>query len=218
MATTPLFLSNLKFHHHFLHPPPPLKLFTQWWLPLPPQLSPEPSPSFTDLLANPAGSSSSPPSTSPRPDSPPVPLTIRATAFPTASSPTSPNINSVIDDCIAFFDEFRSRFDPSLLFFLYSEFLGGAIALLITLRCHDLPENVSSRKLWNGLILNGAMCEISEKFKPPWPLEHFLSIAAAIILTWRVVPTCGSIPDVSFKVEWKRKLALASLWRKVARP
>ncbi|KAL4306513.1 hypothetical protein AHAS_Ahas16G0185900 [Arachis hypogaea] len=53
------------------------------------QLSPEPSPSFTDLSANPAGSSSSPPSTLPRPDSPPAPLTIRATASPTASSPTS---------------------------------------------------------------------------------------------------------------------------------
>ncbi|QHO02589.1 uncharacterized protein DS421_13g425090 [Arachis hypogaea] len=55
----------------------------------PPQPSPEPSSSFTDLPANPAGSSSSPPSTSPRPDSPPAPLTIRATASPTTSSPTS---------------------------------------------------------------------------------------------------------------------------------
>ncbi|XP_016178689.1 caffeoylshikimate esterase-like, partial [Arachis ipaensis] len=54
-----------------------------------------------------------------------------------------PDINPVVDDCIAFFDEFRSRFDPSLPFFLYSESLGGAIALLITLRCCDSPENVS---------------------------------------------------------------------------
>ncbi|KAL4327500.1 hypothetical protein AHAS_Ahas13G0106300 [Arachis hypogaea] len=55
-----------------------------------------------------------------------------------------PDINPVVDDCIAFFDEFHSRFDPSFPSFLYSESLGGAIALLITLRCCDSPENVSS--------------------------------------------------------------------------
>lgn len=33
-----------------------------------------------------------------------------------------------------------------------------------------------------------------------------------------MIPTRGSIPDVSFKEEWKRKLALASPRRTVARP
>lgn len=121
-----------------------------------------------------------------------------------------PDVNPVVDDCISFFESFRSRFDSSLPSFLYSESLGGAIALLITLRRGGLP--------WNGLILNGAMCGVSDKFKPPWPLEHFLSLAAAVIPTWRVVPTRGSIPDVSFKEEWKRKLAIASPKRTVARP
>lgn len=121
-----------------------------------------------------------------------------------------PDINPVVDDCVSFFESFRSRFDSSLPSFLYSESLGGAIALLITLRRGGLP--------WNGLILNGAMCGVSDKFKPPWPLEHFLSLAAAVIPTWRVVPTRGSIPDVSFKEEWKRKLAIASPKRTVARP
>lgn len=126
-----------------------------------------------------------------------------------------PDINPVVDDCISFFDSFRSRYDPSLPSFLYSESLGGAIALLITLRTRD--EGATTRP-WDGLILNGAMCGISAKFKPPWPLEHFLSIVAAVIPTWRVVPTRGSIPDVSFKEEWKRKLAMASPRRTVARP
>lgn len=121
-----------------------------------------------------------------------------------------PDVNPVVDDCISFFESFRSRFDSSLPSFLYSESLGGAIAILITLRRGGLP--------WNGLILNGAMCGVSDKFKPPWPLEHFLSLAAAVIPTWRVVPTRGSIPDVSFKEEWKRKLAIASPKRTVARP
>ncbi|KAF3433930.1 hypothetical protein FNV43_RR25033 [Rhamnella rubrinervis] len=122
-----------------------------------------------------------------------------------------PDINPVVDDCIAFFYDFRSRYSPSLPSFLYSESLGGAIALLITLR-------PGAGKPWDGLILNGAMCGISAKFKPPWPLEHLLSLAAAVIPTWRVVPTRGSIPEVSFKEEWKRKLAVASPRRTVAKP
>lgn len=120
-----------------------------------------------------------------------------------------PDINPVVEDCIVFFDEFRARFDPSLPSFLYSESLGGAIALLIALR---------AGRRWDGLVLNGAMCGISAKFKPPWPLEHLLFLVAAVVPTWRVVPTRGSIPDVSFKEEWKRKLAVASPRRTVARP
>lgn len=67
-------------------------------------------------------------------------------------------------------------------------------------------------------MLNGAMCGISAKFKPPWPLEHLLFIVAAVVPTWRVVPTRGSIPEVSFKEEWKRRLATGSPRRTVARP
>ncbi|XP_076921206.1 caffeoylshikimate esterase-like [Bidens hawaiensis] len=121
-----------------------------------------------------------------------------------------PDINPVVDDCISYFNSFRESHAHSLPSFLYSESLGGAIALLITLRRAGKP--------YDGLILNGAMCGISDKYKPPWPLEHFLSLAATLIPTWRVVPTRGSIPDVSFKVEWKRKLATASPRRTEARP
>lgn len=124
-----------------------------------------------------------------------------------------PDIRPVVDDCIAYFDSFRAHHPPSLPSFLYAESLGGAIALLIHLR----GSGGGSGRPWNGIVLNGAMCGISAKFKPPWPLEHFLSLVAAIVPTWRVVPT-RSIPDVSFKVEWKRKLALASPRRIVGRP
>lgn len=123
-----------------------------------------------------------------------------------------PDINPVVDDCISFFDTFRAKYDPSLPSFLYAESLGGAIALLITLR-----RSASSRK-WDGLVLNGAMCGISPKFKPPWPLEHFLFLLAAVAPTWQVVPTRGSLPEVSFKVDWKRRLAIASPRRSRARP
>ncbi|OMO81323.1 Alpha/beta hydrolase-1 [Corchorus olitorius] len=120
-----------------------------------------------------------------------------------------PSIDGVIDDCVHFFDAFRARYPTELPAFLYSESLGGAIALYISLR---------QKGAWDGLILNGAMCGISDKFKPPWPLEHFLFVVAKLIPTWRVVPTRGSLPDVSFKEPWKRKLAIASPRRTVARP
>lgn len=123
-----------------------------------------------------------------------------------------PDINPVVDDCVAFFDDFRERHaPPNLPAFLYSESLGGAIALLISLR-KDL------KRPYDGVVLNGAMCGVSDKFKPPWPLEHFLSIVAAVVPTWQVIPTRGRIPEVSFKVEWKRKLAMASPKRPLSRP
>ncbi|CAM8886947.1 hypothetical protein QQ045_028157 [Rhodiola kirilowii] len=122
-----------------------------------------------------------------------------------------PDINPVVDDCISFFDSFRARHAQNLPAFLYAESLGGAISLLITLRKErGMP--------WDGLVLNGAMCGVSPKFKPPWPLEHLLSFAAAVMPTWKVVPTRGSIPDVSFKEEWKRKLAVKNPRRILHRP
>ncbi|WCJ42101.1 alpha/beta-Hydrolases superfamily protein [Euphorbia peplus] len=120
-----------------------------------------------------------------------------------------PDLNPVVDDCIDFFSTFRETHAPGLPAFLYAESLGGAISLYITLK---------EKSAWDGLILNGAMCGISAKFKPPWPLEHLLFIVAAVVPTWRVVPTRGSLLDVSFKEEWKRRLALASPTRVVARP
>uniref|UniRef100_A0A5B7BD85 Serine aminopeptidase S33 domain-containing protein n=1 Tax=Davidia involucrata TaxID=16924 RepID=A0A5B7BD85_DAVIN len=189
-----------------------LKLFTQWWTPLPP----------TEIVGIVAvvhgytGESS---------------WTVQLTAIHLAKSGFAtcaidhqghgfsdglvahiPDINPVVDDCVSFFDSFRARYAPSLPSFLYAESLGGAIALLITLR-----RGGSSRP-YDGVVLNGAMCGVSAKFKPPWPLEHFLFLLAAVAPTWQVVPTRGSIPGVSFKVEWKRKLAIASPKRTVAKP
>ncbi|KAF8394990.1 hypothetical protein HHK36_018929 [Tetracentron sinense] len=123
-----------------------------------------------------------------------------------------PDINPVVDDCIAFFDSFRSQHPPSLPSFIYAESLGGAISLLIHLRR-------GPSRPWDGLVLNGAMCSISPKFKPPWPLEHFLSLVAAIVPTWQLAFTRGQIPKVSFKEEWKSRLAISSPRRyRMARP
>ncbi|XP_078427923.1 caffeoylshikimate esterase-like [Wolffia australiana] len=121
-----------------------------------------------------------------------------------------PDIEPVVDDCVAVFDAFRRRFPAALPRFLYAESLGGAIALLIHLRTE--PPG------WAGAVLNGAMCAVSDKFKPAWPLEHLLWLAAKVAPTWPIVPTRGTIPDVSFRVEWKRRLAVASPRRPRQRP
>eukprot|EP01018_Ginkgo_biloba_P031086 Gb_19365 [translate_table: standard] len=118
-----------------------------------------------------------------------------------------PDINPVVDDCIQYFDSARAQ-NPTLPAFMYSESLGGAIALLIHLR---------QKEVWSGLVLNGAMCGISNKFKPPWPLEHLLSVAAYLVPTWRIVPT-KAIPDVSFKEDWKCRLTIKNPRRTVGKP
>ncbi|GFZ14772.1 alpha/beta-Hydrolases superfamily protein [Actinidia rufa] len=189
-----------------------LKLFTQWWAPLPPAkiigtvalihgFTGESSwfIQLTAVLFAKSGFAA-------------CAIDHQGHGFSDGLSNHIPDINPVVDDCISFFDAFRASHAPSLPSFLYAESLGGAIALLITLR-----RSGGSRP-YDGIVLNGAMCGVSDKFKPPWPLEHFLAIVAAVVPTWRVVPTRGSIPDVSFKVEWKRKLALASPRRSTARP
>lgn len=193
----------------FVTNPRGLKLFTQWWTPLPPTrllgvlavvhgFTGESSwfLQLTSVFFAKSGFAT-------------CALDHQGHGFSDGLVAHIPDLNPVVDDCVSFFDSFRARHGPSLPAFLYAESLGGAIALYIALR---------QPRAWAGLVLNGAMCGISAKFKPPWPLEHLLFLVAAIIPTWRVVPTRGSIPDVSFKEDWKRKLALASPRRPVARP
>ncbi|KAK9282799.1 hypothetical protein L1049_011020 [Liquidambar formosana] len=209
--------SDFYAHHSVTHSsdyitnPRGLKLFTQWWTPLPPTkiigivavvhgFTGESS-WFIQLTAvqlTKAGFAT-------------CAIDHQGHGFSDGLVAHIPDINPVVEDCISFFDSFRARHAPSLPSFLYAESLGGAIALLITLRR-------GASRPWDGIVLNGAMCGVSAKFKPPWPLEHFLSIVAAVVPTWQVVPTRGSIPDVSFKEEWKRKLAKASPRRPLARP
>uniref|UniRef100_A0A3N7FWF3 Serine aminopeptidase S33 domain-containing protein n=1 Tax=Populus trichocarpa TaxID=3694 RepID=A0A3N7FWF3_POPTR len=89
------------------------------------------------------------------------------------------NIQYVVSDCIKFFDSVKAS-NPKLPAFLYGESLGGAISILICLK---------QGYAWDGLILSSAMCGISAKFKPMWPLEKLLPLAA-----------------LSYKEEWKRRL------------
>ncbi|KAG9137632.1 hypothetical protein Leryth_011382 [Lithospermum erythrorhizon] len=207
---------SVNHHSEYVTNPRGLKLFTQWWTPLPPAkpiavicvvhgFTGESS-WFVQLTAVHLAQNG--------------PFAVCAIdhqghGFSEGLIAHIPDINPVVDDCISFFDDFRAKHAPrDVPSFLYSESLGGAIALLISLRRGE----AAPKKAFDGVVLNGAMCGISDKFKPPWPLEYLLGVVAYLIPTWCVVPTKGSIPQVSFKVDWKRKLAIASPRRPLMRP
>ncbi|MQM21941.1 hypothetical protein Taro_054988 [Colocasia esculenta] len=109
-----------------------------------------------------------------------------------------PDIGIVVDDCAEFFDSARTAHE-GLPSFLYGESLGGAVAALVYMK---------QKGRWSGLVLNGAMCGVSSKLKPPWPLEKLLPAMAFVAPDWPV-PTRG-LPGRSFKVRWKRRLFRSS--------
>ncbi|KAJ0082624.1 hypothetical protein Patl1_11415 [Pistacia atlantica] len=106
-----------------------------------------------------------------------------------------PNIEHIVQDCIQFFDSVKTN-HPKLPSFLYGESLGGAISILICLE---------QKYEWDGLILSGSMCGVSAKFKPMWPLEKLLPVAALFAPKWKVVVS-KPVASKSYKEEWKRRL------------
>lgn len=109
------------------------------------------------------------------------------------------NFQFLVSDCIQLFNSARAEY-PKLPAFLYGESMGGAVAIIIGLM---------QGKEWNGIILSGPLCGVSKKYKPLWPLEKLLPVAAFIAPSWRITftkpPATGS-----YKEEWKRKLVLKS--------
>ncbi|KAL1829517.1 hypothetical protein ACET3Z_007929 [Daucus carota] len=107
------------------------------------------------------------------------------------------DIHILADDCIQFFDSVKNS-NPRLPAFLYGESLGGAVAIYV---CLKQPS------AWNGLILNGAMCGISENIKPMWPLEKLFPLVACVAPNSKIGLSPG---NKSFKEAWKRKLVSKS--------
>ncbi|KAL2629324.1 hypothetical protein R1flu_014010 [Riccia fluitans] len=120
-----------------------------------------------------------------------------------------PDVDGVANDCLEYFHLVAEREEyQSIPKFLYGESLGGAICLLI----HFMePEN------WDGAILAAAMCKISDKMKPPWPVANLLSCAAHIFPTWAVVPT-KDLVDKSISHPYKRELARNNPGRYAGKP
>ncbi|KAA8515309.1 hypothetical protein F0562_018461 [Nyssa sinensis] len=121
-----------------------------------------------------------------------------------------PNVDLVVDDCLAFFDsvinqnpQFQNR--PT---FLYGESMGGAICLLIHFR---------NPKSFNGAILIAPMCKISDTVRPRWPIPEILSFLAKIAPTLPIVPTADLL-DKSVKIMEKKVIAVMNPMRYGGKP
>ncbi|EYU19116.1 hypothetical protein ABFS82_13G181400 [Erythranthe guttata] len=106
------------------------------------------------------------------------------------------DINPLVQDCLQFFDSKRADY-RNIPHFMYGESLGAAIAILVCLQQRTMR--------WRGLIVAGAMCEVSNKYKPMWPLEKLLPIAALIAPNWRIWITRAPTSR-SYRERWKRVL------------
>ncbi|PRQ58817.1 putative 2-acylglycerol O-acyltransferase [Rosa chinensis] len=74
-----------------------------------------------------------------------------------------PDVNPVVDDCISFFESFRARHAPSLPSFLYAESLGGAIAILLALSSPRRP--LAKPRAATALELLRVCKEVQGKFE-----------------------------------------------------
>ena len=125
-----------------------------------------------------------------------------------------PDINHVLDDCIQFYTSLIQPTFPapaSPPCFLYGESLGGALAILLHLR---QPHHGIA---FSGMLLSGAMCGVSAKFQPAWPLPTLLRLVARLLPDAPIVPT-KPIPHLSFREPWKLRLVLRNPLRVFLRP
>lgn len=108
-----------------------------------------------------------------------------------------PNLDSVINDSISYFNTIKKGYSSKLKYFLFGESMGGAICLLIHLK---------DASAFHGAVLAAPMCKISDSIRPKWPLPQILTFAARFFPTLPIVPTADLV-DKSVKVEEKRIIA-----------
>ncbi|KAJ0682190.1 putative 2-acylglycerol O-acyltransferase [Helianthus annuus] len=106
-----------------------------------------------------------------------------------------PDVNSVVEDYIAFFTSIVSSDEgyEKLPRFLYGESMGGAICLLLQF----------NKPFFNGAVLIAPMCKISDKVRPKWPIPEILMVVAKFAPRLAIVPT-EDLVDKSVKVPEKR--------------
>ncbi|KAJ3705069.1 hypothetical protein LUZ61_008774 [Rhynchospora tenuis] len=121
-----------------------------------------------------------------------------------------PDLNLVLADLRDFFQSVRSRPEnQGLKSFLFGESMGGALCLLMHL---SMPADA-----WAGAVLVAPMCRISDKIKPPWPVQMALRFVALFAPTLAVVPTADLV-EKSVKVPEKRVLAMCNPMRYNGKP
>lgn len=120
-----------------------------------------------------------------------------------------PDVDQVIDSCLAYFKSVIVDHSAMLLpTFLFGESMGGAICLLMSLKCPDM---------FKGAVLIAPMCKISDKVRPRWPIPEILTFLGKFVPTLPIVPTPDLI-DKSVKVPEKRVIAAMNPLRYNGKP
>ncbi|CAB4261397.1 unnamed protein product [Prunus armeniaca] len=105
----------------------------------------------------------------------------------------------MVQDCLAFFTLVKQQ-EPQFLnvpYFLYSEFMGGAICLMI---------HFADLEAVQGAILVAPMCKLYDKVKPRWPIPQILTFLAKFFPSLAIVPTV----DLMYKSVKVGKTLIAS--------
>ncbi|CAI9095715.1 OLC1v1031711C1 [Oldenlandia corymbosa var. corymbosa] len=105
----------------------------------------------------------------------------------------------LVSDSTQYFDSVRKE-HPKLPAFLYGESMGGGLSIIICLR---------QKNEWDGLILCGSLCGVSENMMPLWPMDKLLPLTAFFAPSKRINST-KLLATEAVKEEWKKKLAMKS--------
>lgn len=130
-----------------------------------------------------------------------------------------PDLNAVIQDCVAYFDyvikQHQQHLNSNLRCFLYGESMGGAICLLIHLLLRNRDPLLASQ--FHGAVLVAPMCKISDRIRPRWPIPSILTFVGRFLPTLPIVPTADLV-DKSVKVQDKRIIAASNPMRYNGKP
>ncbi|KAJ4745275.1 alpha/beta-Hydrolases superfamily protein [Rhynchospora pubera] len=116
-----------------------------------------------------------------------------------------PKVNLVLADLKDFFQSLRSRPEnQGLKSFLFGESMGGALCLLMLL---SMPADA-----WAGAVLVAPLCKISNRIKPPRPVQMALRFVSMFAPTLPVI-SYADLVEKSVKVPEKRVLAMSNPMR-----
>ncbi|XP_073294441.1 caffeoylshikimate esterase-like isoform X1 [Primulina huaijiensis] len=109
-----------------------------------------------------------------------------------------PSFDRLVDDVIEHFAKVKENPDiRSLPSFLFGQSMGGAVALKVHLKQHDL---------WSGAVLVAPMCKIADDMVPPWLVTQILIGVSKLLPKQKLVPQ-KDLTEMAFQDVRKREQA-----------
>lgn len=115
-----------------------------------------------------------------------------------------PSFDNLVQDCADHFSNVCEREEnKGKARFLMGESMGGAVVLLLHRKMPDF---------WDGAVLVAPMCKIADDLKPNPLVITFLTRLAAIVPTWKIVPTEDIIEAAVRDPERKKEVRANPYW------